>query len=387
MGAPLEWFPNDKYRVPSGKPGSPPAFTRIKVREPSPGSTAFEIPASGRSGGLLIFAFIWLAILSPITFIHLFIGPIELDVDIDISENYQWLLPFAVNFFLILFWVIGLVILHKGLSAKFSKHLILLKDDHLAHGRELFWTKKATSFPFSEISSIAAIEFYEKNYTPVFGIEIRSPGKKVRFGSSLSNEEKGWLVAELNHLVFPPAEKATPTGETSSNRLTSQGPFEVPIPRRKMKAIDWVGVPIGLVISGSFIAIGLSPLMEDDGTFRLLWTGMSSIFFLVIVATLVWQASQRSTQKRIVSDGTHLSLRKVRHHRTRSEKQLLPLTELNRVALYPLGGSNAEIRYAASLITATRVIPLFRWLPREIAQDVVQELCRKLSLPSQTFSE
>ena len=385
VGAPLEWFPNNSYKVPKGKAGSPPVITRIKKLEPTPGATTFEIPASKRSGGLILFGIIFLSILIPITLIFLSLGTGSLSGDI--PEEYRWLVPFCVTLFLIVFWVAGLVVLYHGLVAKYSKHLLLLRDNHLVHGREFFWTKKATTFPLSEISSIAAIEFYQENYTPVFGVEIRSPKKKVRFGSSLTNDEKGWLVAELNHLVFPPAKEPEATSKLLPGESISHSPFEVLIPRPKKKPVDWLGAPIGLVISGAFIFIGLSPLMADEPEFRFIWISASSLFAFIILVVLAWQGIQRTTQKSIVSDGTHLFLRKVRHHRTHRERQLLPLVELDRLALYPIGSANAETRYAASLITATQVIPLFRWLPRDLAQDVVQELRRKLHLPLSTFSE
>jgi hypothetical protein len=44
-------------------------------------------------------------------------------------------------------------------------------------------------------------EFYQKNYRPVYGIEIKASNGKIRFGSALTEEEKSWLCWEIREFI------------------------------------------------------------------------------------------------------------------------------------------------------------------------------------------
>ncbi|MEM9080108.1 MAG: hypothetical protein AAGC74_05385 [Verrucomicrobiota bacterium] len=378
IGAPLEWFPSASG-APLGSPGAPPPASNIKKLSPSPSSTAFEIPASGKSGGLFFFAIFWLLITGLITagFVYSITTKGWDSIESDFPR--EWL-PIILPLFFGIFWAIGLGVLYFALKTKLSKHLLLLKDHTLVHVREFIGRKKTISFPFSQITSIAAVEFYSKNYVPVYGIEIRSSSKKSRFGASLDDLEKGWLVAELNHLVFPPKENPTPTTGLILEMPNPKSRFELPVPPTVMKAADYFGSALGLTIVSVFIALGLSPLMNDAGFFRFLWLGFSSLFLLAILGGIIKHVSQRNISESILFDGEKLTLRKSRNNRTLSEKSL-PLADLRRVALYPSSSSNSQGRFAASLITPDQVIPIFRWKPQDLARPFVTELRAKLNLP------
>lgn len=371
VGALMEWL-QATSGAPSGQVGSPPRNSRIKQHEPSPGAVAFDVPATGKSGGLLFFALLWIGATA--------VGSVGLLFAIR-TQGIDWSdsdLPIEfVPLILIVFWAVGLGLLSAGLRAKFSKHLLVLHDKTLICVSEFFGKKKTSSFPFSGITSIAVIEFYRSNYEPVYGVEIRSASKKFRFGTSLDDDEKGWLVAELKALVFP--EKSVPTTMTAGIP-TKRDRFELVIPAAPLNASYWSSILIALIIVGSFLALGLSPLMKDAGAFRPFWTGLNLLFLAVVISIFIWTLIQSRIESKVIYDGKRVAVLRLRNTRTISE-EAIDAEEVRRVALYAINNANRKHCYSVALIAEERVLLVFRWRPIEIARPFAEDLRKRLDLP------
>lgn len=108
-----------------------------------------------------------------------------------------------LSFILLLPWVVVGGLLCSGVRGKHTKHSLRIQHGHLDYVQALFGKERIRRLALTEIESIAAKVFYEQNYRPVYGVEVRSGRKKIRFGSTLDDAEKGWLVAELKAVVFP----------------------------------------------------------------------------------------------------------------------------------------------------------------------------------------
>lgn len=362
--------------APTGKVGHPPAETKIVRRKLPTGGIAFTIPASGRSGGLLPFGILWTAITALAT-IPFVITTLSGKATMDFSGP-PWLATLGTILFFGLFWGIGLGMLYFGLRAKHAVHVIRLEHGTIDYVRGFAGRRHHTQFPFEDVESIAAKAFYERNYHPVIGIEIRGTKKKVRFGTSLTDAEKGWLVAECNALVFPkPAFQERATDERPRSR--PRHGFERILAPERNRLSDFITTTIGFLVVGGFLILGFSPLMADAGFFRVLWIGFSLLFLLVMLGGIVWGWRRRRMTVRVLYDGKRVTVSK-EHGRHPSTKESVPVEDLLRVAYYPAGASNQEARYSGALITKDRCLPLFRWRREDQTRPFIDDLRRQLQL-------
>lgn len=113
-------------------------------------------------------------------------------------------LPF-VMIFGILFWGAGLVMLYFWLLARFGKTYVLVEPDRLVIRRVLFGRERLQEYPLDAHSRARLVESYQQNNQPVYKVAIRTAsGKSASFGTFLSDEEKRWLVARINHHLRAP---------------------------------------------------------------------------------------------------------------------------------------------------------------------------------------
>ena len=172
-------------------PTAQPPASRIERKQVSNTELLFYIPASGRCGGLLVFTIMWNAVAWPVFIAFTFL---------DKTHNRAWL--FAVLFSAI-FPLIGLGMIYFALRNRFAVHLLYLSPERVRLQRQLFSRQKNFDLPTAQIESIRRAEFYQQNYQPVYGVEIKGGGRRIRFGSILTNEEKDWLCWEIAGFVRP----------------------------------------------------------------------------------------------------------------------------------------------------------------------------------------
>lgn len=107
-------------------PDHPPAGSKVSRVELGPGVVAWEVPPTGKSGGLLIFATMWLLL------IGLFTAVAAVPAFGEVGSS-KWLL----FLFLVPFWVVGIGMLYGGLRAKYAQHFIAVDADTVKMSRVL----------------------------------------------------------------------------------------------------------------------------------------------------------------------------------------------------------------------------------------------------------
>ncbi len=168
------------------QPVPKPQGTRIGVMKLDDGSTAIDVPSARTSRGLLFFAIFWLG-LSTVFFAGILFSAAGGDLP-----------PLPAIGMLTLFEAIGLAMLYFALMLKYARHRILIRDEGFLYQREFFRRRRVHEYHTADISAVKQAVFYTQNYTPVYGIEIRTRnGRTIRLGSGLEDDEKRWLVWEL----------------------------------------------------------------------------------------------------------------------------------------------------------------------------------------------
>lgn len=173
-------------------PFEKPAQTKIERKPVSDTEVVFYIPASGRWGGLLFFAIVWNGV--SWTVLAFLLGG-------------KWpFVPLSPLLVASLFPLIGIGLAYAALRTRFAVHLLYLGPDRIRLQRQLFGHGKNFDLATARVTTVRKAEFYQQNYQPVYGVEIKSPNGKIRFGSILTEEEKNWLCWEIREFVKPYAQ-------------------------------------------------------------------------------------------------------------------------------------------------------------------------------------
>jgi DNA-directed RNA polymerase subunit RPC12/RpoP len=183
-----------ELKVNPAGPFQQPAGSRIERKPVSGTELLFYIPSSGKGGFLLFFAVLWNAI-SWLIFLAFLLSAWN-------GEG-SWL---AMTF-LLFFPLIGILLLYIALRVGFSAHLLYLSPDRIRLQRQLFASRKNYDLQTSRVASVRKVEFYQQNYQPVYGIELKSQEGKIRFGSVLTDDEKNWLCWEIREFIKPYAQE------------------------------------------------------------------------------------------------------------------------------------------------------------------------------------
>jgi predicted RNA-binding Zn-ribbon protein involved in translation (DUF1610 family) len=169
-------------------PFEKPEQTKIERKPVSETEVVFYIPASGRWGGMLFFAIFWNAI-SWTVFLAFLLGG---------KSSHAPLTALVVTS---LFPLIGIGMAYAAVRSRFAVHLLYLGPDRIRLQRQLFGHSKNFDLVTSRVTTVRKAEFYQRNYQPVYGVELKSPDGKIRFGSILTDDEKNWLCWEIREFV------------------------------------------------------------------------------------------------------------------------------------------------------------------------------------------
>ena len=168
-------------------PFARPAETKIQRETVSETQLLFVIPASGRWGGTLFFAIFW-NVVSWTAFCAFLFGNKP-------SGSFP-VLPFVA-----MFPLIGIGLAYWALRTRFAMHLLYLSAENIRLQRQLFGRSKNFDLATANVTTVHKAEFYQQNYQPVYGIEIKSNTGKIRFGSILTEDEKNWLCWEIREFI------------------------------------------------------------------------------------------------------------------------------------------------------------------------------------------
>lgn len=183
-----------------------PPDTRIQVADHSTDRLLLYIDAAPnpRARSLGVFALLWNTVIGVISFLMIrqaFFGPK--------ARNPGWgFVPF-----LGIFGVAGLVMAYAWLRLRFVKTILLLEENRVVIQTVLFRFKKIQEWTLTPQSSASLVSSYEENKRPVYAVAISTATTDAKFGSSLPDLEKNWLVDILNTWLQPERFTVTESGD------------------------------------------------------------------------------------------------------------------------------------------------------------------------------
>ena len=366
-------------------PDTPPHGTRITRATDSAGAVSWSIPASGKSGGLMFFATFWSAITAIVSggFLMTYLSGKESGGNMP-----PWLL---IPFFGI-FWAIGIGMFYAAFRGKYARHRITAGGGVIQLRRELFGRKTDKQLPLADINSISQVEFYQQNYQPVHGVEIRGRSGKLRFGSLLTAAEKSWLVADLRRMI--PA-LAAPPAAAASDVPARQPFFSFVLPPAGVHLLP-IGVILTLAGIGGIIVVanmsdtpGTPARGDGDGA----WIGrifdlMSGGFEIVAILTgllavaggialLVTHLRSRGVETRLEANELEVSIRRYKRGLILSDRSF-PRPSVTGISASVSGSANGRPMKRIELIAAGKAIKLISWSDGEKADAFVAEARRAL---------
>jgi len=352
-------------------PDQAPEGTKILRRELGGKSVAWEVPPTGKGGGLLGFGILWTGFVAVFTAVFgtaAFAGKVE-------GDGPAWL-PVVL---LIPFWLVGFVMLYFGLRFKYARHLVVVDLRQVVLVRSLFNRTKRRTLERNTMRSVEKREFYKQNYQPVYGIELKGEDGKLRFGTTLTEEEKDWLVADIRRTLWPDArrvESATAEegeGPRLSMRASARS-FTVDLRPAKGSG-QWLGMAFGGVVIGGFIAIGIFAL-KDAGFFRYLWLGFNGLFACGMLLALVRMIRIAGVTIRVSGDRSEIRVQRMKGPRRLGEKRMP--REGVEVRSFASGRSNQTPMKRVELVGPHDVLPVVKWRDAGDVDEFVRELRRYL---------
>jgi len=370
-----EWAAASAPGAVKGRVGEPPAGTRIRVSGDGSGGKVWAIPASGKFGFFMLFSLFWLSITAIVSggFLITFLsgGKIE-------GNMPEWLL---IPFFGI-FWAVGLGTLYTGLRNMLASHTVTVSGGRLALRRVMLGRVSEKSLSCAGITTLAQREFYQQNYQPVYGIEIKGTEGKIRFGTTLEETEKAWLVAELTEAALP-----KPASHASGGAVGVVGgvlapmkvggamrtePFSAVIPGLGMRGF-WLGLTFVLV-AGGFVALAFTVMSRDSWIgFRGIWLVFNSLFISFGLGMLGQALLDRGKERRIEGNATEISIRTYRNGLILKDKSF-PRRDVMDIRASVSGSSNSTTMKRVELIVGDRAEKLASWIDAGEADALVRQV-------------
>jgi hypothetical protein len=394
IASPTEWAISTTPGVVQGRADEPPAGTKIIRETNTSGIVEWKIPASGKSGGLMFFATLWCAITASVSGAFLFGLGTEKKMDHAASDRW-WLFGFFA-----LFWAIGLGMFYAALRNRCVRHRLTIDQNNLTLHRELFGKTTDKALPLESIKSIAQVQFYQQNYEPVYGIEIRGKGGKLRFGSILSAEEKAWLVADLKQAVFGAPQPLPPPPAAYIQPRSSGSPyFSIVVPNSR-KHIWPLAIMLALMGTGFFI-VGIKflgndlfgPSDDEPGFFKVIET-----FFDVLghVFQFIWLSFSsamagggiyltyrllqgRNQETRFEGNSSEIAIRDYKHNLMIKER-VFPRDAVTDLRSSVSGSSNNRTMKRVELIVSGKAEKIASWIESGKADEMLDEGRRALGL-------
>ncbi len=321
---------------PRGWADRPPADTRIQRKSRDDGAMMWDIPASGKSGGFLFFAIFWCGITAVVSggFLMAFLFGEPAKGNGSVSPVV--IAPFLLLFFGI-FWAIGLGMLYVAVRNKWAGTRVVVTGDEVVLGRRLFGHVREKRLPRHEVTDVLAEEFYRSNEKPVYGVTIAAGKRKLKFGTMLREDEKGWLAADLRRVLCgEPGRKASPAcqkpGDAESPRVASSRSFSLAIPGAGKHlwplAVILTLMGLGFVAIGLFLidppagigrdASGIERVLDMlfsvvSGGFRFMWLLFSATMAAAGIWLWVRLIRGRGVERRLEGDALVVAIRKVKH--------------------------------------------------------------------------
>ena len=366
-------WPVEKAAHAGYPPGlAPPLPAASRIMHDCGAPETWTVPRTGRSDGMLAFACFWLGAV----IIALFTVPLE-----DVADDYP-IIPALVK---IGFPLIGLGCLYAALRLRYIHHVLQLDDRHLSLMRSFAGFHKVRQLPREAITSVELLAFYQRNYEPVFGIEIRATAGKFRFGSALSDDDKLWLVHDLRRALGlnqpQPAEPlpspVDPAIEESGSAVT------LTLPRSKSSLVSG-GLYLMVLMVGmnAFAMWGFSQEIGRDGTMSA-FNKVGRAVFIIIPALLfclgwgLWQSGRRRSRTVTLLHADAQGLTLEQHEAGgRVARRQWRRGEIEKIQVQRGNWGSQDPQWHGEIIAAGRVISFGKGCSREYLESVCAALRR-----------
>ncbi|RYD39675.1 MAG: DUF2244 domain-containing protein [Verrucomicrobiaceae bacterium] len=305
---------------------APPSGTRITRSGSDGGEVVWNIPASGNSGGLMFFVILWCSITAIVScgFLMAFLK----------GDGIKGNMPaWALVLFFGLFWAVGIGMSYAALRSKYARHRISAGAGRVVLRRELFGRSTEKSLDMAGINSVSREVFYQKNYRPVHGIEIKGAGGKLRFGSMLTEDEKAWLVDEMKRVMMR-LEQDLLSHAPSPLPRARQAYFSIPLPASRSSVMPMALILIGMgsvfAFVGTRIGQDFAPARPDGSGaldsldrvfsfatsgFQTIWMLASGIITIVGLIMLFFNFRSRGKETRLEGTDSDISIRTFKYGR------------------------------------------------------------------------
>ncbi len=377
-----EWVAKDG--IAHGRADLPPAATKIRREGDGLGGVVWHIPAGGKSGFFFVFAAFWLGVTFLVSggFLMAFLSGDGTDGNMPVWA----MIPFFG-----VFYAIGFGMLYAGLRQKFMRHRLTVSGGGVTLRSEMFGRSKEKSLESGTVKTVAQKEFYQQNYKPVYGIEIKGSGGKLRFGSTLTLEETAWLVADVKETLFGREEKelkmAVPGRATGERKEV----FSIAMP--KPHKFGWIGGLVFALFGIGFMCIGIfvidgDPLpKKSEGAayvfdfvfflfsngFKGFWILFTSIFVVIGIATFVASLRGLGKDRRIEGNSAEISIRTYKRGLVVKDKSF-PRNSVTDIHASSSGSSNGKPMKRIELIVGDKSEKLASWMDGDAADELVAEV-------------
>lgn len=378
----IEWAAFGRGGIRKGRADAPPPETKIRKMGDGLGGFSWEIPAAGKFGSSLYFAILWLLVCGFISggFMLAFFSSGEIS-----GDSPEWLL---VLFFGV-FWLFGFGALYSAVRKKFLRHRVEVSGGDFVLTKMIFGREKSKSLPISGIKTVSQKEFYKQNYEPVYGIEIRGDRGKIRFGTTLTEPEKAWLVADLSETIF--GQEPPKTAKSAQAAVGRKDIFSIPMPRPPKYA--WLLGAIFTLIAIGFFCIGIfaiegEPWPEKSGGvgyvfelvfslfgngFRTIWLLLTTAFCVLGIYTVVNSLRGLGQDRKIEGNSAEIAIRTYKHGLILKE-QSFPRAAVSDIRTSISGSSGSRQMKRIDLIVDNKVEKLCLWVDGEEADRIAAEV-------------
>lgn len=193
-----------------------PAKSRITIVEASAERLVFYVPGGGAaSGGIGCFALVWNGFMVAFTSIILTSG--------GQGAGNNPTPELGLIAFLSLFWAVGLGMAYFWMRLKFERTFLLLERQRIVLQKVLFSRKRVEETILTTASRAELVESYKQNDRPVYRIEVQGQDRAVKFGTSLSDAEKDWLVDRINEFLNVSGNAVISDGSAPLAEINSAG--------------------------------------------------------------------------------------------------------------------------------------------------------------------
>lgn len=377
---------------PRGWADRPPPGNRIRREEKPDASLVWYLPAGGKFGGFLGFGLFWTALTAVVSGVIL--SAVVFGTPAEGADTVpRWILVPILLVFFGLFWAIGLGMLSLAARNKWERVRLRVAGDEVILSRKLFGWVRHKRIRREAVREVTAEEFYRSNERPVYGIRVGGGREKLKFGTMLSGDEKGWMAADLRRVLLGEPSVRRGTAAEAKGRQASSRAFSVVLPTARKHL--WPLAVFLTFIGVAFTGVGIflipgeefgSPGKDSPGFARVLdflFDVLSRGFFAMwILASAAMTAGGlwlwvhlhrgRNVERKLEGDATVVAVRKYRHGLILSERSW-PRGDIKAVRAAASGHSNGHPMKRITLLAGNKEIALARWVDADAADAVVEQ--------------